>query len=317
MSRRLPPLNGLRAFEAAARHLSFTKAAEELNVTPGAISHQVKALEGMVGQPLFHRRTRALLLTEAGQRALPALREGFDRLAEGAAAMSRRADSGVLTISTSPSTAGRWLVPRLDDFYSANPGIDIHLHATLDVVDFDRDDIDAAIRYGGGRYPGLHATLLAEDVIAPVCCPALLDGPPPLRGPEDLRHHHLIHTDIGEFHGIYPTWDMWLRAAGVTDIDTRRGSRFMLSELAIQAAIKGQGVALGNQLLVDDDLAAGRLVKPFDPALTIRSNFAYYFVCPLARQDDPQIAAFRDWLLDEAAKPPPVPPAVPPPVSRA
>jgi len=305
MSRRLPPLNGLRAFEAAARHLSFSKAAQELNVTPGAISHQIKALEETVGQPLFHRRTRSLLLTEAGQRALPALREGFDQLAEGAAAMTRRADTGVLTISTSPSTAGRWLVPRLDRFYDAHPGIDIRLHATLDVVDFDRDGIDAAIRYGGGRYPGLDTTLLAEDMIAPVCSPALVDGPRPLRTPDDLRHHHLIHTDIGEFSGIYPTWDMWLRAAGVTGIDTRRGSRFMLSELAVQAAIEGQGVALGNQLIVDDDLAAGRLVKPFDPALQIRSDFAYYFVCPLGRRDDPQIAAFRDWLVDEAAKPMP------------
>ena len=318
MSRRLPPLNGLRAFEAAARHLSFTKAAEELNVTPGAISHQVKALEEVIGQPLFHRRTRALLLTEAGQRAVPALREGFDRLAEGAVAMAARVESGVLTISTSPTTAGRWLVPRLDSFYAAHPDIDIHLHASLDVVDFDRDNIDAAIRYGGGRYPGLHTTLLAEDVIAPVCSPALLDGPHPLRIPDDLRHHHLIHTVVEEFHGIYPTWDMWLRAAGVSDIDTRRGSRFMLSGLTIQAAVRGQGVALGEQLIVGDDLAAGRLVKPFDPALNIQSEFAYYFVCPVERRDDPQIAAFRDWLLDEAANPPPVPPtALPPPVSRA
>jgi LysR family glycine cleavage system transcriptional activator len=314
MSRRLPPLNALRAFEAAARHLSFTKAAEELNVTPGAISHQIKGLEAVIGQPLFHRRTRALLLSEIGQRALPALRDGFDLLAEGAAVMTRRADLGVLTISTTPSTAGRWLVPRLDDFYTAHPGIDIHLHATLDVVDFARDDIDAAIRYGGGRYPGLHATLLAEDVIAPVCSPALLDGPYPLRTPDDLRHHHLIHT---EFHGIYPTWDMWLRAAGVTGIDSRRGSRFMLSELAVRAAIEGMGVALGNQLIVVDDLAAGRLVKPFDPALSFRSDFAYYFVCPQGRQDDPQIAAFRDWLLEEAAKPPPDESAPALPVSRA
>ena len=319
MSRRLPPLNALRAFEAAARHLSFTKAAAELNVTPGAISHQVKALEETIGQPLFIRRTRALLLTEAGQRALPALREGFDRLAAGAAALAERADSGVLTISTSPTTAGRWLVPRLDSFYAAHPDIDIHLHASLDIVGFDGDGVDAAIRYGTGRYPGLHTTLLAEDVIAPVCSPVLLDGVHPLRVPDDLRHHHLIHTDIAEFHGIYPTWDMWLRAAGVADIDTRRGSRFMLSELAIQAAVRGQGVTLGNQLIVGDDLAAGRLVKPFDAALNIRPDFAYYFVCPDGRQDDPRIAAFRDWLMDEAAKPPPVLPAGPPapPVSRA
>jgi LysR family glycine cleavage system transcriptional activator len=303
MARRLPPLNALRAFEAAARHLSFTRAADELAVTPGAISHQIKALEEIVGQPLFLREGRALLLSEAGQRAQPALRQGFDSLAEAVGAMERRTDSGVLTISTSPSTAGRWLVPRLDDFYAAHPDIDIRLHATLDLVDFARDGIDAAIRYGRGRYPGLDTSLLAADVIAPVCSPALADGPRPLRTPEDLRHHNLLHIDIEQFRGIYPSWDMWLRAAGVTGVDTRRGSRFMLAEFAIQAAVEGQGVALGERLLIADDIAAGRLVTPFDPALNIEPEFGYYFVCPFQRRDDPRIAAFREWLTAALERP--------------
>ncbi|MCP4327578.1 MAG: transcriptional regulator GcvA [Alphaproteobacteria bacterium] len=303
MSRHLPPLNALRAFEAAARHLSFTRAAAELNVTPGAISHQVKGLEEIVGQPLFRRRARALLLTEAGQRALPALRDGFDLLADGAAAMERQDDSGILTITTSPSTAARWLVPRLDGFYARHTDIDIRLHATLDMVDFARDGIDAAVRYGRGHYPGTYTVLLSKDVITPVCSPTLLEGDHPLRRPEDLRHHHLIHVDIAEFQGIYPTWDMWLKAAGVAGIDTRRGSRFMIAELAMRAAVEGQGVALGERLLIADDIASGRLVAPFDPALNLRPDFGYYFVCPEGRETDPRIAAFHAWLVEEMAKP--------------
>ncbi len=303
MARRLPPLNALRVFEAAARHLNFTKAAEELNVTPGAISHQIRGLEETVGRPLFRRHGRATALTEAGERAQPLLRQGLDRLAEAVEAMAPHDDSGILTISSSPSTAGRWLVPRLDDFYAEYPGIDIRIHASLDLVDFGRDRIDAAIRYGQGRYPGLETTLIAADVIAPVCSPALVDGPLPLKTPADLRRHNLIHIDIAEFIDIYPSWDMWLRAAGVDGVDTRRGSRFGLGELAIRAAIEGQGVALGEQLLVADDLAAGRLVYPFDPALNIYPDFGYYFVCPPERRAEPKIAAFRDWVLRQVAAP--------------
>ena len=301
MARRLPPLNALRAFEAAARHLSFTKAAGELHVTPAAISHQVKALEDHFGVPLFRRLTRALLLTDAGQAALPALREGFDRLAEGAERLQVCETDRVLTVSVAPSFGAKWLVPRLDRFRQAHPQVDVRIDATDEVVEFARDGVDVAVRYGAGGYPGLRTDCLFAEVAFPVCSPALLDGARPLRAPDDLRHHTLLHIDWKMENETAPNWRMWLLAAGVSDIDPTRGPRFNMDNLSLQAAIEGHGVALAADVLVQDDLAAGRLVKPFELSVGGSARFRHYVVSPEATADQPKIAAFREWILCEAS----------------
>ncbi len=299
MTRRLAPLNALRAFEAAARHLSFTKAAAELHVTPAAVSHQIKALEEFFGAPLFRRLTRALLLTDAGQSAWPLLRDGFDLLAEASARLSTPADNTVLTVSAAPSIAAKWLVTRLDRFRTAQPDIDVRLDATDRLTDFDRDGVDIAIRYGGGVYPGLHSTRLFETIVFPVCSPAMVAGPRPLASPGDLAGHTLLHIDSGSGDDSWPDWRMWLTAASATGIDSDRGPRFNDVAMAVQTAIDGHGVALANDILVADDLAAGRLVRPFEESVS--TDFGYFAVCPKDRMRNPGVAAFRDWLLAEAA----------------
>lgn len=292
MRRRLPPLNALRAYEAAARHLSFTRAAEELFVTQAAVSHQVKALEQHLGVKLFRRMNRSLLLTEAGQAYLPAVGRALDLLDE-ATRRLRSDDRGTLTVSTLPSFAARWLVPRLGRFFQAHSEIDIRVAPSVALVDFDSDDVDAAIRYGKGQYPGLRVDRLLEEDLYPVCSPRLLDGRPPLREPADLRRHILLHDDPSE-------WSKWLRAAGVADVvDASRGPVFTDSSMLIQAAIAEQGVALARHVLAADDVAAGRLVRPF--GLSIPADYAYFFVCPETSAERPKIAAFRGWLLREAS----------------
>lgn len=298
MSRRLPPLNALRAFEAAARHLSFTKAADELNVTPAAVSHQVKALEAYCGQPLFRRLTRALLLTDAGQAALPALGEGFDRLAEAAVAMAAGDGATTLTLSTTPSFAAKWLIRRLIRFQKAHPDINVRIDATNDLADFERDGVDVVVRFGGGRYPGLRADKLFDEEITPVCAPGLTEGPDGLRNPEDLPRFTLLHVSWDRRSESEPNWQMWVRTAGVAGVDTSRGIEFSYDSLAVEAAIEGQGVAIINRALVADDLAAGRLVKPFE--LSLATSFAYHLVCPEATSELPRIVAFRNWILAEA-----------------
>ncbi|MFQ5785877.1 MAG: transcriptional regulator GcvA [Alphaproteobacteria bacterium] len=294
MTRRLPPLNALRAFEAAARHLSFTRAAQELNVTQAAISHQVKALEDRLGVLLFRRINRALLLTDAGQAYLPPVRDAFDRLAEATARLHAQDSRGALTVSVLPSIATKWLVPRLGRFREAQPDIDVRIAPSLHLTDFAREDVDVALRYGRGVWPGLRADRLMTEDIFPICSPKLLDGPHPLRAPADLRHYTLLHD---EGHG---DWRVWLLAAGIDDIDPTRGTVFTDSGMLVQAAVEGQGVALGRSALAADDLAAGRLVRPFDVSLP--AEFAYYLVCPEASAGRPKIAAFRDWLMAETAR---------------
>lgn len=297
MSQRLPPLNALRAFEAAARHLNFSKAAAELYVTPAAISHQIKGLEEFLGVQLFRRRNKNLLLTDSGQAALPALREGFARLADAIELMRSGDVERILTVSVAPSFAGKWLVPRLDRFRESYPGIDVRVDANSRLVDFARDDVDIAIRYGSGDYPGLHVDCLLADEIVPVCSPRLLTGSAPLKKPADLRKHTLLHIEDPIMSGAYPDWKMWLLSAGIDDIDATRGPRFSQSNMAIQAAVEGHGVALAGSILVADDLAAGRLVKPF--ALSFPVNFCYYLVCPQATLAMPKMNAFREWLLSQ------------------
>jgi LysR family glycine cleavage system transcriptional activator len=294
LSRRLPPLNALRAFEAAARHLSFTRAAAELNVTQTAISHQIRALEERLGVRLFRRLPRGLLLTEEAQRYLPPVRDAFDQIALATERLTAAGASATLTVSVLPSFAGKWLVPRLGRFRVAHPDLDLRISASSDLVDFARDDVDVGIRMGRGDYPGLRVDRLFGEALVPVCSPALLQGEHSLRRPEDLRHHLLLHDDD------YSGWELWLALVGVAGVDARRGPLFTDSAMVVQAAAEGQGVALARRQLAAGDLAAGRLIQPFE--VTIPHDLAYFLVCPAATAGQPKIAAFRDWLLAEAAR---------------
>ncbi|MDJ0684410.1 MAG: transcriptional regulator GcvA [Alphaproteobacteria bacterium] len=295
MQRRLPPLNTLRAFEAAARHLSFTKAAEEIFVTQAAISHQIKTLEDALGVKLFKRLNRSLLLTEEGQTFLPPVREALETLQRGVSKLARVEATGALNVTTLASFSSGWLVPRLSRFRQKHPDIDIRLITTERLVDFNRDDIDVAVRFGQGGYANLVSERLIDEQIYPVCSPRLLQDPDkPLRTPEDLRHHTLLHDDmpIG--------WPEWLAAIGVSNIDTEQGPYFDLSALVIQAAVEGQGVALGRATLAAGALQAGLLVRPFELIMPIKSS--YYVVCPEENYDRPKVKAFREWLFEEADK---------------
>jgi LysR family glycine cleavage system transcriptional activator len=299
MNIRLPPLNALRAFEVAGRHLSLTRAAEELHVTPAAVSHQIKSLEDHLGVKLFRRMNRALLLTDAGQACLPGLRDGFQRLAEAVEAARLQTAKRALTVSVAPSFGAKWLVPRLDHFYAEHPGTDVRVDASTRLADPLREDIDLCIRYGQGDYPGLHVECLMADEVIPVCSPELLMGPETLKSPADLRHQTLLHADL-PFKDGYPDWRMWLAAAGLEDVDVDRGPRFTMASMAVQAAIAGQGVALAGSVLVADDIAAGRLVNPFELRFPVK--FAYYVVCPEATVNQPRIVVFRNWLKAEAKR---------------
>lgn len=301
MTRRLPPLNGVRAFEAAARSLSFTKAAEELNVTPAAVGQQVKALEAYFGVKLFTRLTRALQLTETGQLVLPYLQTGFDQIAEADRVLRSRQDERTLTISVAPTFGAKWLVSRLPRFRQAYPDYDLRIDATDRYANFDCDNVDIALRYGRGDYPGLESEcLLAEDAV-PVCSPRLLEGKHPLHKPEDLRHHMLLHVQWKMESDAASNWRIWLRAAGLDDIDPDQGLRFSIESLVIQAALDAQGVALVSRAVVEQDLVEGRLVCPFAPGVQAQNPFGYYFVCPSATRDIPKVVAFRCWIRAEIA----------------
>ncbi|MEX2629585.1 MAG: transcriptional regulator GcvA [Tistlia sp.] len=299
MARRLPPLNALRAFEAAARHLSFTKAAEELNVTQAAISHQVKALEEHIGAPLFRRLNRALALTEPGRVYLPLLSEAFDLIDAGTRRVRARDLSGPLRISVLPSFAGVWLLPRLRRFREQHPDIDVLVQADDRLVDFAHEDIDLGVRYGFGNYPGLRCDYLMGDEIFPVCAPGLVEGDPPLRRPEDLRHHTLVHDEVSRTDDS-PDWRIWLRAAGLEDsgIDPDRGPGYSDMWMVLTAAAAGEGVALGRKTLAADFLKDGRLTAPFGPRL--KTRLAYWVVSARPADEWPKVRAFREWLLAEA-----------------
>jgi LysR family glycine cleavage system transcriptional activator len=293
MKRRLPSLNALRAFEAAARHQSFTRAADELAVTQGAVSHQVKALEQQLGLPLFHRQNQRLTLTSAGQAYLPVVRDAFDRLAAGTEQLLAAEQSKRLTISVSPNFAANWLVPRIGQFVEEHPEIDLRINAALHHVDFAREDVDMGVRHGEGRWPDLHVARLCREELFPVCSPRLLEGARPLRAPADLRHHALLHLDDRQ------DWQKWLEAAGVEDVDLSRGVVFNQASMAIRAAVGGQGITLARTALVALLLLEGRLVRPFRLVLPV--SYAYYIVCPKATAERPKISLMRDWLLAEAA----------------
>jgi LysR family glycine cleavage system transcriptional activator len=309
-SGRFPPLNALRAFEAAARHLSFKKAAKELHVTPGAVSHQVKLLEQHLGVMLFRRLTRALELTAEAHAMLPKVREGLDALEAAVERVRSREQMIPLVVVAPPNFAARWLVPRLSSFTASHPDIELHLasrqsmvdgrengHATDTVV---RPDAPVAmVRFGTGHYPGSHVDEVFSAVYVPVCSPKLLKGEHPLKKPEDLRYHTLLHDDTVIEEGARPTWTDWLHAQGVTDIDATRGPHFNNAALALDAAIEGMGVTLAIKPLVTSDIEARRLALPFD--ISAPTGYSYYLVTPEASAENRAVALFRNWLLEEAA----------------
>ena len=297
MSVRLPPLNALRAFESAARHLSFVRAADELHVTPAAISHQVKQLEDSLGVPLFRRLARGLVLTDAGRAMLPELATGFEHFAKAVRGAVAGEVAGELRSTVIPSFAQLWLMPRLHRFIAAWPEIGITVLGSAEIVDLARSDIDLGIRYGTGRYPGLWTRLLFREETFPVCAPALLDGPPPLRRPEDLRHHRLLHDwnlTAGE---TWLTWTNWLSRLGLPDVEPEHGLKVSDSMMLTQAAVDGLGVAIGRTSLSGGHIAAGRLVRPF--AVTMPAEYAYWVVCPEGSETRPRLRAFIDWLVAE------------------
>ncbi|MBI5132427.1 MAG: transcriptional regulator GcvA [Rhodopseudomonas palustris] len=289
---RLPSLNGLRAFEAAARHLSFTLAAAELNVTQTAISHQIKRLEQELGVKLFVRQNRALTLTPQARDYLPGIRAAFNDLRLATDRLLRKDNDRVLTVSTLSSLAAKWLLPRLSAFQEAHTGIDVRITTSTALVDFAKDDVDAAIRYGRGRWPGLRADWLMADQLFPVCSPALLTGGRPLACPQDLAEHTLLHTSGG----YDDDWRLWLTAAGLPpDVSKLPGLTFDMTFMTVQAAIDGLGVAIGRTSYVETDIAKGRLVVPFKIALP--DEWGFYLVSPLASADSPKLTAFRQWLI--------------------
>jgi LysR family glycine cleavage system transcriptional activator len=309
MSDRLPPLNALRAFEAAARHRSFKRAAEELFVTPAAISQQVKTLEEYLGVELFRRLTRAIELTPAAEAMLPKLREGFDSFSAGLANARRAEERGRIAVEAPPNFVARWLMPRLRSFTTSYPQFDLRIIGTLRAIDNPEEDshpeqgrsdaeAKVAVRYGMGDYPGSVVDLLFRPSYVPVCSPKLLGRGPPLRKPADLRNHTLIHDDSSPGDEERPGWEEWLAIAGAKGVDGSRGPRFSNASLVHEAAIDGVGVALALRPLVDSDIEEGRLVVPIERA--VPTNFAYYLVTPEALIEHAAASTFRRWLIAQA-----------------
>jgi len=293
MLRRLPPLNALKAFESAARSESFTRAAEELCVTQAAISRQVKALEATIGIKLFNRERQRLVMTSAGREYLTVIRDALDRIAGGTERVVQRQNSSKLTVSTSPDFAAKWLVYRLGRFAEAYPGIELSVFATMQHVDFVREEIDLAVRHGDGTWVGLDAARLCSERLFPVCSPKLVSGRNRLVKPSDILRFPILHLEDSK------AWSRWFDAAGVTDADVSHGPVLNRASMLIDAAVDGQGVALARTTLAAWDLINGRLVRPL--AISLRVFNAYWIVCPKATTTLPKIVTVRDWLLAEAA----------------
>ena len=292
MPRRLPSLNAVRAFEAAARHESFTQAAQELCVTQGAVSHQVKALEAELGIKLFTRERHRLVITEAGRQYLGVIRDALDRIALGTERLQKRQNSGVLTVSTSPDFAAKWLVHRIGSFSDAYPDIDLRISASLHHVDFAREDVDLAVRHGDGNWIGLDVVRLSGEELFPICSPKLVAGRR-MRKPADVLKFPLLHFEDRT------NWSRWLEASGVVGADVSYGPVLNRASMVIDAAVDGQGVALARTTLAAWDLINGRLVRPF--AVTLPLSRCYWIVSPKATAGLPKITMFREWLLGEAA----------------
>jgi LysR family glycine cleavage system transcriptional activator len=293
--RPMPPLNALRAFEAIARHLSFARAAEELHVTPAALSHQIRGLEEELGVALFHRRTRSIELTDAGRLMYPGLHAGFQSLRHAVSQVETARGQNILVISATPGLVAKWLMPRLWRFLRAHPEIDARVSATMRLVDFSADRVDAAIRLTKRPMPELHAEKLFEDAMLPVCAPALVEQG--LRAPADLVRFPLIHYDFATSMQAPPAWAEWFAVAGLPPADVLRGLRLNAADHVLDAAVSGAGVALAHKLIASDDVHSGRLVTPFGPELPLSS--AYHFACPKGHETRPNVRAFREWLFAE------------------
>lgn len=297
-ARRLPPLNSLKAFEAAARRLSISLAAKELGVTPGAVSQQIKVLEDHAGAPLFRRDGGAVALTELGARLQPVLRDAFEQLKRAADIVYGPAGRRSLAVSVPPSFAARWLAPRMVRFSAEHPEIEVWISADMQLTDVAGGRADVAVRYGVGDYPGVRSELLLDAGVIPVCSPALLSGRHPLRKPADLADHTLIHVGAGRVEEPRPDWSAWLKARGVSGVDASAGSRYDQTAFAIEDAANGRGVALAPRAFVAADLASGRLVAPFADGY-LPTDMAYHV---LTRRNGGREEArtFVAWLRREA-----------------
>jgi LysR family glycine cleavage system transcriptional activator len=293
MSRQLLPLRALQAFEAAARHLSFAKAAQELHVTPAAISQQIKLLEDQIDDKLFERGA-ALRLTPRAAAVLRPLREALDGLDSVSQQLRAGNAQRPLVVSLPPSFASRWLIPHMESFSRKHPDIELHLQATTRMIDFDSEGVDVAVRYGSGRYPGLHVERLRTETVVVVAHPRLAAG---LKKPADLLGATLLHNSGLAWDPTFPDWPAWLRSAGVTPPKNLRIRRFNDANMVFEACFAGLGVALLWRTLVDEEIKSGRLVALF-PERPLAN--AYHFVCPAGRLENPAVAAFRRWLIEEA-----------------
>lgn len=298
MNRRLPPLNALRAFDAASRHLSFQKAAQELNVTPSALSFQIRQLEDFLQIALFERLNRRVVLTEAGARFAPFVQDGFERLSAAMAQLRPAAPDNILTVTTGPAFAAKWLAPRIHRFIEEYPDFELRIAASLSLTDLRKDPVDVAIRFGGGNYPGLRVETFAEDSATPLISPALVaerfGGNFTL---DDLGSVTLLHDDSAAFLPNAVTWATWLKHAGVHTVDASRGTRFSHADHALEAAVDGGGIVLGRLTLAARDVRAGRLMAPFD--LVMPSNASFHFCCLPEMADVPKVKALRDFVRDE------------------
>jgi LysR family transcriptional regulator, glycine cleavage system transcriptional activator len=295
MRRPLLPLNALRAFEATARHLSFSKAAEELHVTPAALSHQIRGLEDLLGLKLFHRRARSIELTEPARQIYPGVRTGFEAIRDAVERLGRGRDDRILVVSATPGFTAKWLVPRLYRFLGRHTDIETRISASVGYSNFTSDGVDVGIRLSSGVHPELYVEKLSDEWLLPVCSPRLLNGEHPLRSPQDLVHFPLIQVDLP---GIVPTWADWMRLAGIEGVDTTRGLRLNVADHALDAASEGMGVVLAYKMVAARDITLKRLVSPFGPEIPVPGR-AYYFVCARGREKRPPIKAFRDWVFAE------------------
>jgi LysR family glycine cleavage system transcriptional activator len=299
--RRLPPLNAIRAFEAAARRGGFQAAGTELNVSANAVGRLVKVLEDWLGVALFKRLPRGVVVTEAGRDYLSSVEILLDQLADATVNLQRLEASNVLSVSGAPSFVSRWLVPRLGRLTERHPDLEVRILTSAQLTDFGRDEVDVAIRHGCGTYPGLRSDLLMREEFFPVCSPALLARGPRLGEPADLSQHVLLHQPCDQHTADQLDWARWLAAVGASEVDARQGPRFSLSHLALQAAAADQGIALASSAYLADDLAAGRLVRPFGD-LSVQGPHGFFIVCPEATADSEKIVAFRNWALEEASR---------------
>jgi LysR family transcriptional regulator, glycine cleavage system transcriptional activator len=295
MRRPMPPLNALKAFEATARHLSFTKAAAELHVTPAALSHQIRGLEDLLGLKLFFRRARAIELTDAARLIYPGIQTGFENLRQAVERLEPNRQDRVLVVSATPGLTAKWLAPKLYRFLARHPDIDTRISAGSSYVNFAADGVDVGVRLSAGNHPDLYVEKLSDEWLLPLCSPKLLNGVHPLRSPKDLVHFTLIQVDLP---GVVPTWSDWFQMAGVDGIDSTRGLRLNVADHALDAASESAGVVLAYKLVASRDIGLGRLVIPFGPEIPLPGR-SYFFVCQKGHEKRAPVKAFRDWIFAE------------------